>query len=293
MQVAQQSIVVGIDGTAPALAAARWAAALAAGRGAPLILVSVIAVPDTRIVAPRWADADLRDLLRAEGRRAVRQAAAVVQADRPGVEPTQLVLDGDPAAELLVAAESARLLVVAAGGASPLRTLLLGSTALRVADKALCPVAVWRGDPDAPLPGRGPVLAGVDGSPCGDIALEHAFDLASLLGTDLVALHAWNDPDLLRWSAAPEDERALAERETELLGERLAGWPEKYPDVAVTRVVRKSPAASALLAEAETASLVVAGTHGRNRLVRTMIGSTSQNLLHHAPCPVVLCRLPA
>lgn len=293
MPTDQQSIVVGIDGTAPALAAARWAAAIAARRGASLTLVSVVAVPDTRIVAPRWADTDLRDMLRAEARRALRQAAAVVHADRPGVDPATLVLDGDPAAELLVAAESARLLVVAAGGAAPLRTLLLGSTALRVADAAHCPVAVWRGNVDEPLPGDGPVLVGVDGSACGDVALEHAFDLASLLGTGLVALHAWNDPDLLRWTPVPDDERALAEREAELLGQRLAGWPEKYPDVAVTRVIRKAPAAAALLAEAVAASVVVTGSHGSNRLVRAMIGSTSQNLLHHAPCPVVLCRMPA
>ncbi|WP_225727472.1 MULTISPECIES: universal stress protein [unclassified Nocardia] len=289
----QQSIVVGIDGSTTALAAARWAGALAARQHVPLVVLGVVPLVDYRITASAWAELDILPSMRAAAERNVAAAAAAVRQDQPELEIRPLVVDGDAAHALVQASAAARLLVVAATPGNRLTTLLLGSTALRVANKATCPVAVWRGDIEHPLPDRRPVLVGVDGSPDAEDALAHAFETASLLEVDIVALHAWEDPDLLRWTVLPESWPDLAAQENELLAERLAGWREKYPDVTVTRVTERAPAASSLLTNAADAQLVFTGSHGHNRVAGLLVGSTSQNLLHHAPCPIIVCRQPA
>ncbi|MBF6519806.1 universal stress protein [Nocardia farcinica] len=289
-RVDRQTIVVGIDGSRGAVAAARWAGGLAARLGAPLALIAVVATVDFRITAAALAEADIMPTLRQAARRTVEQAADAVRADRPDVAITEQVVEGLPARELVSASEHARMLVVAATADDRISTFLLGSTALQVANKSRCPVAVWRGDPARVLPDDRPVLVGVDGSPEGDAAVGHAFALAAGLGVELVALHAWNDPDLLHWVPVPPSNEALAQQEESLLGERLAGWTTKYPDLRVTREVRKSPTAPALLERAADAQVIVTGSRGRNRVTGTLLGSTSQNLLHHAPCPTVVCR---
>jgi universal stress protein A len=38
--------------------------------------------------------------------------------------------------------------------------------------------------------------------------------------------------------------------------------------------------------------LIVVGTHGRSPLQRLLLGSTSEQLIRHAPCPVLTVRLP-
>jgi nucleotide-binding universal stress UspA family protein len=38
--------------------------------------------------------------------------------------------------------------------------------------------------------------------------------------------------------------------------------------------------------------LIVVGTHGRGPLQRLLLGSTSEQLMRHAPCPVLTVRLP-
>ena len=45
-------------------------------------------------------------------------------------------------------------------------------------------------------------------------------------------------------------------------------------------------------AEKEGAVLVVTGTRGLNTLRRTVLGSVSDYVLHHAKCPVMVCKLP-
>src|SRR5207344_1524761 len=70
----------------------------------------------------------------------------------------------------------------------------VGSTALTLLARAGCPVAVVRGGRRGLAPPRGgPILAGADGTPASDDALDVAADLAASLGSPLVIVHAWSE----------------------------------------------------------------------------------------------------
>jgi nucleotide-binding universal stress UspA family protein len=130
----------------------------------------------------------------------------------------------------------------------------------------------------------GPVVVGVDGSPLSERAVEFAFEEASARGAELRAVLAWSDWPI---EAVLSLDTYLDEAE-ELLAQRLAGWQEKYPDVVVTREVHRSRPAKLLLKQAEGAQLVVVGSRGQGGLTGLTMGSTSQALIHHTPCPVAV-----
>jgi len=44
------------------------------------------------------------------------------------------------------------------------------------------------------------------------------------------------------------------------------------------------------MAENENATLIVMGTRGLGKVRRTIMGSVSDYVVHHAHCPVIVCR---
>ena len=75
-----------------------------------------------------------------------------------------------------------------------------------------------------------------------------------------------------------------------LLAERLAGWQEKFPEVAVRRVVAAGHPGHVLLGYAQRAQLIVSGTRGHGNVAGGCLGSTSHRLVQHAECPVLVAR---
>lgn len=137
----------------------------------------------------------------------------------------------------------------------------------------------------------GYVVLGVDGSPTSDRAIDFAFEFASLHRVDLVAVHAWSDVPLagVRHSQPVEVETALQHAE-KVVDMAVADAVRTRPDVRARTVVAIERPAEALLEQAEGASLLVVGSHGRGALCRSLLGSVSHAVLHEAPCPVaVLC----
>jgi nucleotide-binding universal stress UspA family protein len=146
-------IVVGVDGSAHAAAALRWAAVEAALRSARLEVVHAwtfvpVATPaDSGLVPMAWTDnVELLDVTR----RAAEDAAAAQVAEvlGPDQEATITVVENGPAEALLAAAADADLLVVGNRGRGNLAAAFLGSTSAKVADEAPCPVVVVRAQPE-------------------------------------------------------------------------------------------------------------------------------------------------
>jgi nucleotide-binding universal stress UspA family protein len=275
-------ILVGVDGSDPAFAAVRWAAAEAGLRGAALRLVFAFAGMSAPGLPGREFGFREGVLKEAEGWLA-RAAEQVPQ----GVEVTTEVLDGHPVPRLVAEASEAQLAVVGDRGRGGLVGLLVGSVAAAVATHATCPVVVVHG---TDRPAVGPVVVGVDGSPVSEDALAFAFDAAAARRVPLVAVHSYEPPFFHPDSAIVVDWEAVHTEEQEVLAERLAGWGERYPDVPVERVVVQGVPAATLVEQSETAQLVVVGSHGHGSLAGLILGSVSRAVLHRARCPVAVVR---
>lgn len=190
-------------------------------------------------------------------------ARDAVLSRHPHLIVTTALHTSGPVPALLEESATALLVTVGAHGRGGASALLIGSCVVAVAEHARCPVAVVRGrhDDSAP-PTDGPVVMGVDGSPTSDSAVAAAFDEASWRRTGLTAVHAWSE-SLVHLPGAHGGRGAAETAEQEVLAERLAGWQEKYPDVAVRRVVDRSNPVLSLLEHGRLAQLLVVGSRGR------------------------------
>ncbi|WP_206797099.1 universal stress protein [Amycolatopsis sp. MtRt-6] len=292
MTTTDPRITVGVDGSAGSTAAVAWAAKLASRRHLQLKIVHGLQVAGLYYGGGMTGvgAATLFEAVQADGERAVAEARALaLSVDQDLVVTTELPND-PPVPMLIEESRHARLLVVGRTGTGGFADMLLGGTAASVAAHAHCAVAVVRGHHDS---ATGPVVVGVDGSPTSEQAIAVAFEEASLRGVPLVAVHAWNDvtyEDAFGSARILTQPESLEEGEERLLGQRLAGWPEKYPDVEVRRKLVRDRPRHALLEESETAQLVVVGSRGRGGFTGMLLGSTSQALVQHAGCPVLVVR---
>ncbi|WP_420121194.1 universal stress protein [Nakamurella sp.] len=285
------AVVVGLDGAPGSRPALRWAADEAARRHAPLVLVHAYRRPATGgFPGYNPVPDDLLGGLRDHGREVLRAAAAEMARRHPELTVTRVLRPGRAEVVLRAVSAGARLTVVGHAATSRLTGVLLGSVALAVTSGNPAPVAVV---PPGHLP-DGPIVVGVDGSPLSEAAVAFAFAEAALRRTELVAVHAWNDPalDARRLEPLLIDPGSLAEQERALLAERLAGWVERYPDVRVRQVLAPRRPVPGLLAYAADAAAVVVGSHGRGGLAGMLLGSTSHALATHARCPVIVVRHP-
>jgi nucleotide-binding universal stress UspA family protein len=295
MTTTEPRITVGVDGSAGSAAAVAWAANIASRRHLELRIVHGLQLAGLYYgggLLGAGAEA-LFDAIQKDGERAVADARGVAAAIDQDLTVVTELPNEPPVPMLIDESGHARMLVVGRTGTGGFADMLVGGTAASVASHAHCPVAVVRGRHDGTVPGAGPVVVGVDGSPNSEQAVAVAFEEASLRGAPLVAVHAWNDvtyEDAYGTARILTQPETLEDDEERLLGQRLAGWQEKYPDVEISRrLVRDRPRHALLEASAE-AQLVVVGSRGRGGFSGMLLGSTSQALVQHAECPVLVVR---
>lgn len=197
---------------------------------------------------------------------------------------------------LVALSKEVDMVVVGCRGEGAVTRALLGSVSSNLVHHAHCPVAVIHDE--EPLTKRSlqaPVVVGVDGSPTSELATKIAFEEASRRGVGVVALHAWSDMgplDFGRFGQAPIEWANFKVEEEEVLAERLAGWREQFPEVDVHRIVVSDLPAPRLLEQAETAQLLVVGSHGRGGFAGMLLGSVSGAVVSAAQIPVIVARMP-
>ncbi|MFC4950738.1 universal stress protein [Pseudonocardia sp. GCM10023141] len=292
-QQARRAVVVGVDGSDNATRALRWAVEEAGRRRLPLRVVHAFGWTEEHAADGRPGHSPAyRATLLERAHKLVAAAAAGAHGLDPALEIEQEVTAGSPIAVLAGAARTAQLLVVGDRGLNRLEGLLLGSVAVALATHAACPVVIVRGPEREPTrTATLPVVVGIDGSPTSEAAIAFAFEAAAERKVPLVAVHTWWDRGSDPVLALPMVGSELIEQEAaEVLAERLAGWGEKYPDVAVQRVLVHDFPAPGLLARSTGAQLLVVGTRGHGEFTGLVLGSVSNAAIHRAACPVAVVR---
>lgn len=270
-----ERIVVGVDGSASAAAALRWAVDEAGRHDATVVAVLAWSYLDQRQEGepfdPSYGEDEARDQLRTS-----------IESIGPRLSIDQHVVCDLPAPALLEAGSDADLLVVGARGLGGFKGLLLGSVSERVLEHAPCPVAVVRVD-EPQRPDR-PVVVGVDGSDASIEALRWAARAAVVRGAPLHVVHAWQIPLMgvpMEQGNRTVERAARTVLDTALADPSLAG-------LEVEGHLRCLGAVQAVLEDAAAASLIVVGSRGLGRFGRILLGSTSRQLALHAPCPFVV-----
>ena len=275
MTSTSHGVLVGCDGSPDSERALLWAAREARRRGT-VLTVCHACTPEEAEAAP--SDGPGSGQVQAAGDQCLAEALRFAQGLMgPGqARPLQAV---GPAAHVLCEhSPDADMVVVGQRGRDRLPGSLLGSTGQQVCAHARGRVVVVRGHWH-PAAGYmpGPVVVGADGSAASRAAIAFAAEEAALAGVQLQAVCALADsPGSLGGSG----------RMQEAFDRDLARWEKEYPELTILRQVTFSPPRTALLEAASAAQLLVVGGRGRGGLEGMLLGSVSQAMLHHAPCPV-------
>lgn len=289
---ATRPLVVGWDGSDGARDAVVWAARTAHRLHRPLRIVFVSNLADMvygaepMMVLPQKLTAAQEEEILAPARELAAQTA-------PGLTIEAECLDGHPVTALVGQSAEAELLVLGSRGRSRFVSTLTGSTGVAVTSHGLGPVVVIRNPPAQDE--HGPVVVGVDGSETSKEAVAFAARYADAIGAPLTAVCAVPEPPPEIATQIPlpgEYYRELKERAEAETHEALAGLREDYPDLQVDIVIADEPPGPALARQADTAHLLVVGSHGRGGFAGMLLGSVSRAALFSAACPVAVVRHP-
>jgi nucleotide-binding universal stress UspA family protein len=270
---AGHGILAGYDGSPASEQALCWAAREARSRGAVL---TVCQAWDLGYPPPSPAAAF--DLARQSAERVLAEGMRFARTIAGDLEIRRLLACGSAAAVLCEQSAHADMVVMGSRGYGGLTGLLLGSASAQVAAHAAGRVVVVRGHwqpAGGYIPGA--VVVGADGSGASSAAISFAFEEAALRGAALLAVCALADtPGSLGGARQIEEqfEQAVALEE------------KAHPETTALRQIAHGPPRATLLAAAQDAQMLVVGARGRGGLRGMRLGSVSQALLHHAPCPV-------
>jgi nucleotide-binding universal stress UspA family protein len=284
-------VVAGYDRSPASLAAVHWAATDAERLHAPLRIAEAFELmiatrPTAGTTVPLAA-------LRPARERGLGALADSLRLQHPGLQVETVLLEGTPAEALIEETAHARLIVLGSRGLGGWTGMLVGSVAVQVSSHAQCPVVVVPSESRPRQHEKPTVVVGVDGSKLSAQAIEFAFDQAEAIGAKVVAIHAWTTPYLTYAdgeSMLQFDDDEVRESSRLLVAESVAGALEDHPDVEYETRLISGHAARAILLAAKSAELVVVGSRGRGGFSGLLLGSVSQNVLHHAQCAVAIVR---
>jgi nucleotide-binding universal stress UspA family protein len=287
-----RTILVPLDGSPLAERAIPYAAALARGNGARLVLVRAVLAR-----ALPGADMTSGDIAAIEEAETV-LAAEAARLRAAGIEAEPYVYCDAADAAIVDAARHHRadLIVMSTHGRGGLQRWLYGSVAdsmLRQVDVPvlLVPAAcktVWP-------PERQPrLLVPLDGTPLAEEALGAIREVLGPLGGDLVLLTVVEPPRPHAADGAvymaPFDAGTIAASARPYLEDQAA--PLRADGFAVTThtIVGQPAWAIPEVARGTQADLIVMASHGRGGLARLVLGSVAASVLSHASTPLLIVR---
>lgn len=267
------AVVVGVDGSCSATAAALWAIDEAVSRDIPLRLLHAVPHRDR----PTTTD----DIDRASD--IVDTAAAAIEATGKQVKVETQIASGDVAQVLLDQARRAAMLCIGSSGRVHAGIGHRQSTALAVARSANCPVAVIHSP--AAAAGASCVVAEVDDTAAGDLVLRRGIDEALLRGIPLRVVTAWpaSYPDVQGGSSATMT-RMVRTR----LQRRLSAWREHHPGLDARAVAVPGNILNYLARHRDEIALAIV-PHGRGAGIAELVSTTPPSSAPDLSFNVLIC----
>lgn len=260
-------VIVGIDGSPAAIAAAIWGADEAMGRAVPLRLIAII--KQTHSSTDDYA----RDLAHAE--KSLHEAQLAVEATRKSVTIETDTPRGPAGPALVEASRDALMICVGSVGIGRYARSILGSSAARLAENAHCPVAVIRTGSERPPPDINWIVVRMTDAPDADAVVKYAAREAALRRAPMLVL-----------GGRPEE---LTEHADGAFERRVEDWRQRHPEVRVYPITTKQAISDFLSANDERVQLAVIGAAEANQLTR-LVGPAGHPLFHHPECSVLIVR---
>lgn len=280
-----KKMLVAVDGSESGMHALRESFKLAVNEKSWITVVSV--------VPPYEGDLDMvgignvQHAVRNPCEKALSEAAAVAKAERALIKtvceegvPYERIID-------LAEAENCELIVMGRRGASRLERALIGSVSARVIgysqkDVLIIPLNAavdWKN-----------ILVATDGSKYSKAATERAIDFAEAYRGSLKIASIVDVPPEF-YGEAPQAVDDMIKR--------AHGYADEAKQLAESRgikaesLVREGEAAEVIisLAKKQEINTIVMGSHGRTGLRRLLMGSVTEKVIGHSPCPVLVVKI--
>jgi len=139
------------------------------------------------------------------------------------------------------------------------------------------------------------IVVGVDGSESSIAALRWALEEAQLRGDSIEVISAWTYP-IVAVPGAVVPLEPLADQGADALAHLQHAIDTCGADrsgLTVNPIVQEGDAARVLLEAAKDADLLVVGARGHGAIAGFLLGSVTQHVTRHAPCPVAVIPSPA
>lgn len=139
------------------------------------------------------------------------------------------------------------------------------------------------------------VAVGVDGSTSDDVAIRWAAQEASMRALPLRVVHVANPPTLPPTMTSDLADLALAQfgaTTSEIVESATGRARAVVPGLEVVHEVRPGQIVEQLVKSASGARLLVLGSGQRFDTSKVGLGSVATHVTAHAPCPVIVARIP-
>jgi nucleotide-binding universal stress UspA family protein len=279
-----RKILVAFDGSAGGENALLQAFRLASDEKSWITVTTV--VPKYSGDLDLTAVGDIHDALIRPGEALLAQAASL--AKREGVLVKAVLEEGETHERLvdLAEAENCGVIVMGRSGMSALQRALIGSVTARVIGHSRRDILVV---PRGTGIGWKNILLATDGSKNSDEAAEKAIVFARAYGGRIGIVSVVDLPDEL-YAEAPS------------LVEKLVKKAREYVDKVQTMAAVAAVETETYVREGQShriivalagdiqADLIVMGSHGRSGIKRLLMGSVTEKVIGHAPCPVLVVK---
>jgi len=279
-----RKILVAVDGSPTSLHALEESFKLAQNEGSWITVVSVIPpyTGDLDLVAVGNVMAAMRrpcDEALKKARELAEKHRALIKTVCEEGEPHERIID-------LAQAENCDLIVIGRRGLRRLERVLVGSVTARVIGYSPIDVLVVTRDTTV---GFKKVLIATDGSRYSEAAQMRAIDFAGSYGGELVAVSAVDVPPEL-YAESPKTVEELVKKAKTYV--EAVKKEAEQAGIKTETIVREGEAYRVITDTAKEtgANIIVMGSHGRTGLKRLLMGSVTEKVIGHTPCPVLVVK---